>query len=118
MLQDFDGSSVGSAVTSGLASNTGKVTWTEISASAFPNGASDVEHQLKENKVWTAIVGTFPFTSFDQLTSPISPTLKVHANATTRLQSATQAAEASYNGSQAISFYGVEARNENALYAC
>ncbi|KAF8885920.1 hypothetical protein CPB85DRAFT_1232523 [Mucidula mucida] len=92
---DFDGSSVGSAVTSGLASNTGKVTWTEISASAFPNGASDVEHQLKENKVWTAIV--------------------VHANATTRLQSATQAAEASYNGSQAISFYGVEARNENAF---
>ncbi|KAF9043608.1 hypothetical protein BDZ89DRAFT_943616 [Hymenopellis radicata] len=94
-IVDFDGSSVGSAVTSGLASSAGKVTWTEISASTFPNGLLDVEHQLRENKVWTAIV--------------------VHANATTRLQSATQAVDVSYNGSQAISFYAVEARNENAF---
>ncbi|KAK0458673.1 uncharacterized protein EV420DRAFT_1270342 [Desarmillaria tabescens] len=93
----FDGSTVGSAVTSALLSDTSsssRVAWKQMPASDF-SGLDEVGHWIVEQKAWVAVV--------------------IHANATSTLTSAASSIDSSYNGTQALTVYAVEARNENAF---
>ncbi|KAF8915948.1 hypothetical protein CPB85DRAFT_1217167 [Mucidula mucida] len=96
-LVDFDGSTLGSAVVQGLTRDTSpeaRVTWKVMDAAQF-SGPDEVAHLVVEQKTWVAVV--------------------VHADATSNLTSAINNQDASYNGSQAVTFFAVEARNENAF---
>ncbi|KAG5636442.1 hypothetical protein H0H81_008032 [Sphagnurus paluster] len=96
---DFDGGLVGQtvsqALTSQQVSQQGKVTWTAVSPSRFPNGVIDLSNDVVEQHVWTAIA--------------------IQAGSTERLQASYATPNASYDGTSAITVYGVEARNENAF---
>ncbi|KAK0184308.1 hypothetical protein F5146DRAFT_245768 [Armillaria mellea] len=93
---DFDGSTVGSTVVQGLTagSSSSKVTFTQVPANEFPGGWQEVANRVVEQKTWVAVV--------------------VHSNATSALNAAVSSVNSSYDGSEAITFYGAEARNENA----
>ncbi|KAG5636443.1 hypothetical protein H0H81_008033 [Sphagnurus paluster] len=94
---DFDGGLIGQTVsqtlTSTEVSRQSKVTWTVVSPSQFAS-LSDLTGALVEQKAWAAIA--------------------IHAGSTDRLQASYASPNASYDGTSAITFYGVEARNENA----
>ncbi|KAK0450591.1 uncharacterized protein EV420DRAFT_1766667 [Desarmillaria tabescens] len=90
---DFDGSTVGNAIVKGLVSSSSKVTWTERSSSEF-SGPEEVANLIVDQKAWVAVV--------------------VNSNATMALQYALSSVNSSYDGSEAITVYAVEARNENA----
>ncbi|KAK0222556.1 hypothetical protein EDD85DRAFT_983175 [Armillaria nabsnona] len=90
---DFDGSTVGNAVVQGLISSSSKVTWTERPSSEF-SGPEEVANLVVDEKTWVVVV--------------------VNSNATTALQYALSSVNSSYDGSEAITVYVVEARNENA----
>ncbi|PBK60880.1 hypothetical protein ARMSODRAFT_897433 [Armillaria solidipes] len=90
---DFDRSAVGNAVVQGLVSSSSKVTWTERSSSEF-SGPDEVANLVVDEKTWVVVV--------------------VNSNATTALQYALSSVNSSYDGSEAITVYVVEARNENA----
>ncbi|TEB38305.1 hypothetical protein FA13DRAFT_1786108 [Coprinellus micaceus] len=87
---DFDGGLVGQSVSQALGSNqgSGKVTWEVIPASRFPGGIEDLAQALRHEDSWTAI---------------------------SNLQPHSRRRTPSYDGAQAITGYGVEARNENAF---
>ncbi|KAL1696088.1 hypothetical protein GGG16DRAFT_121399 [Schizophyllum commune] len=94
---DFDGGQVGSTVTNALLQSTqggSKITWTTRSASDFPNGDIDVANSVVNEKIWVAVV--------------------INNGATSNLNDAVSTADPSYNGTSAVTAYGVEARNENA----
>ncbi|KAK0431546.1 hypothetical protein EV421DRAFT_2090044 [Armillaria borealis] len=93
---DLDGSTVGNTVVQGLTagSSSSKVTFTQVSASEFPGSWQEVANRVVEQKTWVAVV--------------------VHSNATSALNAAVSSVNSSYDGSEAITFYGAEARNENA----
>ncbi|PBK93574.1 hypothetical protein ARMGADRAFT_928902 [Armillaria gallica] len=94
-IVDFDGSTVGNAVVQGLLSSpSSKVSWTERPSSDFSGGAAEVADLVVDQKAWIAVV--------------------VNSNASVALQSAVSAVNSSYNGTEAIAVYAVEARNENA----
>ncbi|KAH8806747.1 hypothetical protein DL96DRAFT_1536531 [Flagelloscypha sp. PMI_526] len=96
LLVDFDGSSVGDFVSQGIQSSpVTTIRWEVVSASAFPNGPSDLAAAIKDEKAWIA--------------------LSINPNATLNLQNAVAAAEVSYNGSSAITVFAVEARQETAF---
>ncbi|KAK0438218.1 hypothetical protein EV421DRAFT_1714431 [Armillaria borealis] len=93
---DFDGNTIGSTVTNALLSDTAatsRVSWKQMPASDF-SGPDEVGHWIVEQKAWVAVV--------------------IHANATSTLTSAASMIDSSYNGTQALTVYVVEARNENA----
>ncbi|PBK93451.1 hypothetical protein ARMGADRAFT_929201 [Armillaria gallica] len=90
---DFDGLAVGNAVVQGLISSSSKVTWTERTSREF-SGPEEVANLVVDEKTWVAVV--------------------VNSNATTALQYALSSVNSSYDGSEAITVYVVEARNENA----
>ncbi|KAF5374176.1 hypothetical protein D9615_008810 [Tricholomella constricta] len=95
---DFDGGLVGQTVAQALTSQQvsllGKVTWTAIPASRFPGGAVELAAEVQEERTWAAIA--------------------IHSGSTTRLQASYTNPNASYDGSEAITIYAVEARSENA----
>ncbi|KAL1681784.1 hypothetical protein EV122DRAFT_287637 [Schizophyllum commune] len=94
---DFDGGQVGGTVTNALLQSTqggSKITWTTRSASDFPNGDIDVANSVVNEKIWVAVV--------------------INNGATSNLNDAVSTADPSYNGTSAVTAYGVEARNENA----
>ncbi|KAL1710621.1 hypothetical protein EV121DRAFT_275439 [Schizophyllum commune] len=94
---DFDGGQVGSTVTNALLQSTqggSKITWTTRSASDFPNGDIDVANSVVNEKIWVAVV--------------------INNGATSNFNDAVSTADPSYNGTSAVTAYGVEARNENA----
>ncbi|PBK67929.1 hypothetical protein ARMSODRAFT_1043985 [Armillaria solidipes] len=96
---DFDGSTVGNTVVQGLTAgpSSSKVTFTQVSASEFPGGWQEVANSMVEQKTWVAVV--------------------VHSNTTSALNTAVSSVNSSYDGSEAITFYGAEARNENAYHS-
>ncbi|KAF8073458.1 hypothetical protein FPV67DRAFT_1736907, partial [Lyophyllum atratum] len=102
---DFDGGLVGQtvvqALTSQQVSQMGKVTWTAIPASQFQNGLGELGDAVVEEKTWAAVATSQPF--------------PVHAGTTTRLQASYTTPNASYDGTDAITVYVAEARNENAF---
>ncbi|KAJ3570610.1 hypothetical protein NP233_g4289 [Leucocoprinus birnbaumii] len=96
-IVDFDGGVVGQAVTTGLSAPNplSFVTWSVMPASQFPGGVDEVVNQVLDYKTWIAVT--------------------VNPGASSRLTAALASPNASYDGSQAISVYGVEARNQAAF---
>ncbi|TFK75436.1 hypothetical protein BDN72DRAFT_757861 [Pluteus cervinus] len=94
-LVDFDGDRVGQSLTTKLLNLTcPDIIWTVQPASNFPNGVVDLENAVVGEQCWVAIA--------------------INAGATARLNAALQSDDQAYNGSTAITAFGVEARNENA----
>lgn len=94
---DFDRGPVGKAVVSGLttpSSSTG-ITWIVLSAHLFPDGVSQVLGDVLEHKTWIAVT--------------------VNPGSSDRLSAGLTLPNATYDGAEATSIYGVEARNENAF---
>ncbi|SJL00842.1 uncharacterized protein ARMOST_04156 [Armillaria ostoyae] len=94
-IVDFDGSTVGNtAVQDLLPSSSSKVSWTEQASSDFFGGAEEVADSTVDQKIWIAVA--------------------VNSNLTMALQSAGSAVNPSYDGTETITVYTVEAWNENA----
>ena len=82
-------------------------------ASKFPGGAAEVGAAVLEEGAWLAIISMFRLLSINiglRLTQII-----VNEGSTSRLNQSLFSPNPSYNGSQALTVFGVEARNENAL---
>lgn len=89
------------------------VTWTQRSASDFPNGPAELGVSVTEEHCWAAIASMclyFPSDVYGDLSGPT-----VNPNSTARFQVSLASPNASYNGAEAITVYAAEARNENAL---
>ncbi len=87
---DLDGGSIGSAVSSSLLADTSRsatVAWRTFTAGS----AAEVSNLISEQKAWVAVV--------------------INRGASTALENANT----SYNGTQAVTVFANEARNENAL---
>ncbi|KAG6899983.1 hypothetical protein C0995_004558 [Termitomyces sp. Mi166 len=95
---DFDGGFIGQTVVEALTAeqmgSLDKITWTAIPPNQFPDGLDQLADAVREEKTWAAIA--------------------IHAGSTARLQASYMTPNASYDGSEAITIYGDEARNENA----
>ncbi|KAJ7147897.1 hypothetical protein C8R43DRAFT_925992 [Mycena crocata] len=95
-IVDFDGGAVGQTVSAALAGitpgNTG-VSWQVLSASQFPEGTAQIQDAIVQEKTWYAVT--------------------INSGASANLNAAVSAANASYDSSTAITFFGSEARNEN-----
>ncbi|PPQ88905.1 hypothetical protein CVT25_009140 [Psilocybe cyanescens] len=99
-IVDFDGGRVGQMVTQNFLDvnlSNHVIKWKVIPPSRFHKGVTDVAHALKDEQTWVAVV--------------------INAGASDGLQAATDNPDPAYNGSQAITVYVVEARNENAYRA-
>ncbi|KAH9483287.1 putative endoplasmic reticulum membrane protein [Psilocybe cubensis] len=99
-IVDFDGGRVGQGVTQtflDINRSNHVIKWKVIPPSKFHKGVTDVAHALKDEQTWAAIV--------------------INAGASDALQATTDSPDPTYNGSQAITVYVSEARNENAYRA-
>jgi hypothetical protein len=95
--QDFDGDSIGQTVTQTfMATNGAKdmITWTVKDPHDFSNEEADVAEAVGKSKAWAAIT--------------------IRNGATSSLNNAISSADASYNGTAAITAFGNQARNDNA----
>jgi hypothetical protein len=95
--QDFDGSSIGQAVTTAVLSTNGPkemMTWSVKNASEFPNGMDDVSYAIGKSKAWAAIA--------------------IRNGASSSLANAIATIDSSYNGTAVITAFGNQARNDNA----
>ncbi|KIJ67894.1 hypothetical protein HYDPIDRAFT_126365 [Hydnomerulius pinastri MD-312] len=92
---DFDGGEIGQAVTQAFSSihSQEQLSWLVIDAAEFPNGPSDVQAALLDDRCWAAVT--------------------INKGATNNLFAAINSNNATYNTSQAVSAYLTEARNEN-----
>ncbi|TFK35230.1 hypothetical protein BDQ12DRAFT_688429 [Crucibulum laeve] len=70
------------------------VKWTQIPASRFPGGPAQLAHEVLEEKVWVGVA--------------------INPNSTSRYLASLSNPNASYAGTDAMTVYAVEARNENA----
>jgi hypothetical protein len=93
-IVDYDGGAIGQAVVQGLMSRTGQLGYFTSSASAWPNAQGLIDSMLDEQE-WAAI--------------------SINSGATSNLEIARQNGLQSYNGSQAITVYYAQARNELAV---
>ncbi|KAF8624681.1 hypothetical protein AX17_007012 [Amanita inopinata Kibby_2008] len=91
--KDFVGQNVSKALLTPSPSS--RVTWTEVASSQFPGGLSQLASAVQEEQTWVAI--------------------SINEGASARLMSALSTPNASYDGSEAITVFGAEARNENAF---
>ncbi|PAV18859.1 response to drug-related protein [Pyrrhoderma noxium] len=92
---DFDGGSIGQTVVEAFQNNTGlpsQLTWQVIDASQFSN-VDEVAAAVVDEQVWVAVT--------------------INPGASNNLSAAIANADASYDGSNAITAYAAEARNEN-----
>ncbi|KAF9447255.1 hypothetical protein P691DRAFT_707098 [Macrolepiota fuliginosa MF-IS2] len=96
-IVDFDDGVIGQSVVAGLTApnSASKITWTVVSAEQFPGGVDDVSHAVLEEKAWIAVT--------------------INSGSSDGLKAALTTPNAAYDGTQAISVFGVEARNENAF---
>ena len=58
-MQDFDNALVGQAVTHAMAGAQGRISWTVVPATNFPNGVSDLANAVLEEECWVAIASAF-----------------------------------------------------------
>ncbi|KAF9052135.1 hypothetical protein BJ165DRAFT_1340997 [Panaeolus papilionaceus] len=95
-LVDFDGGLIGQGVLAAMTAHpeAQKITWLTYPASDFPGGPNEVASLVFDEKAWIAVV--------------------VNPNASARLMSAIANPDPSYDGSLAVTVYGVEARHEGA----
>lgn len=94
---DFDGGMVGHQVARSLGSNVGpsKVTWSVIPASQVAGGLDELAILVREEHTWVAVA--------------------IHPEASAKLNAALTIPNSTYDGSEAVTVYAVEARNENAF---
>ncbi|KAJ7347373.1 hypothetical protein DFH08DRAFT_159896 [Mycena albidolilacea] len=95
-IVDFDGGAVGQSICSTLSSTapgSNGIAWQVVSASRFPQGISQLQNAIVQEKTWYAVA--------------------INSGASATLSAAVSAVDASYNSSLAITFMGSEARNEN-----
>ncbi|KAG0706105.1 hypothetical protein DFH29DRAFT_903615 [Suillus ampliporus] len=92
---DFDGGEIGQAVTQTFKNinDPQQLSWLILDAAQFPNGPDDVAQALLDHRCWAAVT--------------------VNPQASTNLNASIDAANASYNTSQAVTAYLTSARNEN-----
>ncbi|KAJ6531060.1 hypothetical protein B0H19DRAFT_1273293 [Mycena capillaripes] len=98
--RDFDGGAVGHAVStalSGLNPGTNGGTWQLVSASQFPEGISQLQTAIVQEKTWYAVM--------------------INSRSSANLSAAVSAVDGSYNSSMAITFMASEARNKNIYRA-
>jgi hypothetical protein len=59
-VQDFDGGDVGTNISQSFSSFTGAdmITWTVHPSSDFPNGPSDLQYLVLEEKIWVGVAST------------------------------------------------------------
>ncbi|KAG2018542.1 hypothetical protein CC2G_007971 [Coprinopsis cinerea AmutBmut pab1-1] len=94
---DFDGDMLGQTISQALvqiAAQRGRITWIPKPASDFSRGLENLAQDVRDERIWAAIA--------------ISP------SSTTTLFSSIQIPNPAYNGSNVITAYAVEARNEQA----
>ncbi|KAJ8523129.1 hypothetical protein ONZ45_g404 [Pleurotus djamor] len=97
-IVDFDGDQLGQAVAQGLQNvppGVSKITWEIRGPSEFPNGLTDLSEAVSEEHCWAVVA--------------------INAGATANLNSAVSSVNASYDGAEAVTAFGDEARNENAF---
>ena len=87
------------------------ISWHIANATSFPGGESQVSRSVVEQAAWVAVASCV-ISSF-LASSPLTDHV-VHEGASARLQSSYRSPNATYNGSDAITVYAAEARNENA----
>ncbi|KIK00498.1 hypothetical protein K443DRAFT_679145 [Laccaria amethystina LaAM-08-1] len=94
---DFDGGLVGQKVAQSLGSDVGpsKVTWSVIPASQVAGGLDELATLVREEHTWVAVA--------------------IHSGASAKLNAALTTPNSSYAGSEVITVYAAEARNENAF---
>ncbi|KAG5652153.1 hypothetical protein H0H81_006098 [Sphagnurus paluster] len=93
---DFDGGIVGQTVVRDLkaASSLSVVTYTVVPAGQFPEGPPSLAHSVIEQHTWVAVA--------------------INPGVSQRLQASYESPNITYNGSEVITVYAAEARNENA----
>ncbi|KAF8153410.1 hypothetical protein B0H34DRAFT_104331 [Crassisporium funariophilum] len=94
---DFDGGLLGQGIAQALNSQpaSGRITWTVVAASQFPGGVEELEHDVLDEQTWVAI--------------------SINEGSTARLSASLASPNSSYDGTEAITVFAVEARNENAF---
>ncbi|KAG1881436.1 hypothetical protein C8R48DRAFT_586993 [Suillus tomentosus] len=92
---DFDGGEIGQAVTQAFKNITGsqQMSWLILDAAQFPGGPDEVTQALLDHRCWAAVT--------------------VNPQASTNLNASINAANASYNTTQAVTAYLTSGRNEN-----
>lgn len=60
LLQDFDGGEVGQFVSRAVVASSGPLSWNQVSTDLFPNGVSDLEDAVVQEKAWTIIASASP----------------------------------------------------------
>jgi hypothetical protein len=92
---DFDGGEIGQAVTQAFKNISGpqQMSWLILDAAQFPGGPDEVAQALLDHKCWAAVT--------------------VNPQASTNLNASINAANASYNTTQAVTAYVTSGRNEN-----
>nr|GAT60486.1 predicted protein [Mycena chlorophos] len=95
---DFDGGEIGAVVTNALAQlpvTEGGIQWTVLNASSFPGGVDQLSQAVLNEEVWYAMA----------VNPGLTANLTASLNSTDPLKT--------YNPNNALSWIGVEARNEN-----
>ncbi|KAF7298492.1 DUF3533 domain-containing protein [Mycena kentingensis (nom. inval.)] len=95
-IVDFDGGLVGQSVAQALSAiepTSSSVSWTVVPASQFPGGVAQIEDAVVKEKTWYALI--------------------INSGASANLTAAVATPDASYTPSNAVTFIGSEARNEN-----
>ncbi|KAF8809225.1 hypothetical protein BYT27DRAFT_7094861 [Phlegmacium glaucopus] len=95
-IVDFDGGNIGLTVTQQLTAVPNKfVRWTVQPSSRFPEGPSQVASAVMDDQTWVAIT--------------------INGGVSDHLATSITWPDPLYNGSDVITMYGAEARNENAF---
>jgi len=100
LVVDFDGGSLGAQVVDavvGSVNGDSKIAWTYRPADTFQGGIGGLQERVKEHDTWVAIAIT--------------------EGTSARLEASYQSPNASYDGSEALVVFAVEARNENIFRA-
>lgn len=86
--------------------------WNQVSTDLFPNGVSDLEDAVVQEKVWAIIAS--PSQVCCAVCDAHAQLFSVNKNATNALNAAVLSANDSYIANTSITVYAAEARNENA----
>ncbi|KAJ3514420.1 hypothetical protein NLJ89_g2395 [Agrocybe chaxingu] len=94
---DFDEGTIGQGVAQALGAQPAgsRITWTVVPASQFPGGPPQLGRDVLEEHTWVAVA--------------------INPGATARLTASISSPNSSYDGTEAITVYATEARNENAF---
>ena len=90
------------------------VEWSVQPPSQFPDGQSQVVAALVDEQTWVAVTSKFEQASTHAHSFLTMTWFLVNEGVSDRLASSIASPDPLYNGSEAMTMYGAEARNENA----